>query len=787
MEDIQLNYNNNFLNVTVNYFTSKIIIENIEEGDFKINDNNIYIKWNNGNEELFLKKDNNNNNLVYYLSTIENTDINRRDNQYPNDNQYTMNLPVKNFDKELFYEVSTKENTDYQNNDNQNTYDQNNDNQNTDYQNNDNQNTDYQNNDNQNILINYFEEIYVENESWNDICILNKETKYLYRKSNNEEDGYFEKDDNKIIIKWTKWNPEQFICYNGIYKKFLNEVFIHHKDWNEPCIINDKYIYKKNNYNEKGTYLLKDYELTIYWENWDSELFYLIDTLYYHNNYIYNVEIMDEYIISYERNIDKVNTNLPKNFLLNTYTNKVYDIMNNTLQNTINNILYIGNYIIVESKIIITINTISKDIILEYYIFFEENQIIKLYKNLNKNIILYKNYKQNATIYSNTNRIECNDIDLKGTYCFLENDNKLHINWTEYIETYILYDNLYILSDYYTLYNQDIYLFINNNYTIFKINLLESYLYKNNIKLKFIYDNNIFYILYENTNNKYYLNVIDNYYILSIYNINIDIYKVFNNCNNDILEIYKEMNEEKIHSIETFYKRYKYNNIEQNNIKYNNIEQNNIKYNNIEQNNIINWYTNNLNNNIFQSNLDYIEYCYIPDSFNNKDKNLYIINLKDNNYIENIVDNIPKISNIIIIYNINKITNLQIFDYLVFLKKYFKHTIIIKTNQEFNNYKLIQYIFNNLDNNILESINKIIYVVDNIPNFDDIVLNINNYNNNDFYLISKKQYINNIYFTEEEYSIYEMIIIIILTYLFNFNLLNNSLICKISKYRYLIK
>jgi hypothetical protein len=329
----------------------------------------------------------------------------------------------------------------------------------------------------------------------------------------------------------------------------------------------------------------------------------------------------------------------------------------------------------------------------------------------------------------------------------------------QYTELYILHKqlNIYILCDYYNLYNKYIYLFKNNNYIKLNINLIECYLYNDTTKIKFFYYNNIFHLFQYYNKETFYLKIVkkdsinlsinsenkellstmdDDLYILikENINININIYKSFNNIkNNNILELYNQIlnsdnklkkNNKKIYSIETFLNRYKYN-----------------IYDNEE--NIINWYCNNLNNKNIFSKLNNIEYCFIPESFNVKDKNLYIINLEDNNYLDNIVDNISKISNIILIYNIDKLNNLNVFNYILFLKNYFKHIIIVKvkTTNEYNSkYNLIKDRFNSIDNTFFKNIERIIYVIHNLKNFDNIILNLNNYNLNDIFLINMNKY-----------------------------------------------
>jgi hypothetical protein len=476
----------------------------------------------------------------------------------------------------------------------------------------------------------------------------------------------------------------------------------------------------------------------------------------------------------------------------NTISNKIYNISNKEV---------IGDYKIENNKIFIHFN----NNILEYNIFFEENQKIKLFKNLYKNITLFKNYKEVATININGNCIKCNNKT--GIYKIL--DNKLELEWlsNNEIEVYILYNEIYILLDYYSLNNEDIYLFINNDYKKFKINLLECYLYDESYSyiIKFVYDNNIFYLfnkeLFSGDINKYCLkknDVLENIlsttdkFIVNILikeniDININIYKLFNNKDDNILEIYKKLllDSNKIYSVETFLNRYRY-------FGYNN--ENN-------ENNIINWYNNNLTNKDIFSKLNNIEYCFISDSFNSKDKNLYIINLDDNNYLENIIDNISKISNIILIYNINNLNNLEVFNYILFLKKYFKHIIIVKINNVYvdvyhniyNNY-LIKEVFNSIDKTFFYGIQKVIYVKNNIENFDTVILNINNYDEDKIYLINKQIYYNNISIIDDilddyliNFCIYDIVIIIIFNYLLKSKLLNNSLICNINTIRYILE
>lgn len=48
-------------------------------------------------------------------------------------------------------------------------------------------------------------EHYFIHKEWNDICIIHKDTNYIYRKNVKNEKGYFEEKNNKMIIKWDQW------------------------------------------------------------------------------------------------------------------------------------------------------------------------------------------------------------------------------------------------------------------------------------------------------------------------------------------------------------------------------------------------------------------------------------------------------------------------------------------------------------------------------------------------------------------------------------------------------
>ena len=89
--------------------------------------------------------------------------------------------------------------------------------------------------------------ITIIHKSWNDTCIINKYNKSIYRTQNNES-GTYEIINDKLTIYWEKWDQEIFINNDGKYYYQTNELIIQHKDWNTICIIENLYIYRKDNY-----------------------------------------------------------------------------------------------------------------------------------------------------------------------------------------------------------------------------------------------------------------------------------------------------------------------------------------------------------------------------------------------------------------------------------------------------------------------------------------------------------------------------------------------------------
>jgi hypothetical protein len=736
MEDIKLIYNNNNEKIVfLNYFTSKIFIDNIDSGSFIIDNNILRIQWNNNLLEIFnydpiqnLYKINdskkiNINNIIYDLNDIH----------FLYSFIDTNNLKIKiNENYESLFKL---------------------------------------NNDIFIDITNTFnEDIYIENESWSEYCIINKWNNYFYRKSLEDENGRYEIHNDNLILYWKRWDIEYFNLLDNVYKKIKkNKILLIHKDWTDDCIIDIDTIYKLSNNIEKGKYIINNNQLIINWDKWNNEIFILLDNIYYLNYYIYN-------IIFHDTNIN--------NILYNTHNLKIYNKLNN---------IYIGDIII--DKNIFTINYIDNNLTEIYFYSFNTSEYI-LYKNINKEINIYKNFNEKIILNMIDNTFVFNEYDnKKGVFKYILDNNFIELNYLDTIELYRLFDNIYYYEEYIRLHNKNIYLLNNVNIIEFKINAIDCYLYneyneynkynKYN-KLKFIRNNNIFIIIDNDTLNKYYLKNIDNEYILTteIEDISLNIFKTFiNDYESSNIELYHKFinNKNIIHSIKSFINKYNYFDI--NNYCNNNLLNNNTILD--KENAIIHWYNSDILSEKFYSK-NMIDICYISLNNNNLDKNLYIINLDNNIYLENIIENIPKISNVCIVINIKK-TNSYLSNYLESLKIYFTNLFIIKYNSDLNidNYFIFNFIYNKI---YTFEYSKIIYLKNYYENLDDIIINLNKSLYSTFYLFDTNQYItlNFINIIKNKYlidtkNILDIILIIIFLYINYYNIFNKNFIIEFNE------
>jgi hypothetical protein len=335
-------------------------------------------------------------------------------------------------------------------------------------------------------------------------------------------------------------------------------------------------------------------------------------------------------------------------------------------------------------------------------------------------------------------------------------------------------------------------------------------------------NNDIYYIIENNILEIYYLySIDDNNLVLLINNIhekfkndivNLNIYKISDNklSNLNNLELFinlinNNLNN-KIYSIKTFLKKYAFFDI------YNYCKNNNI---NIIEDGIIHWYSIGINNIFFYSNNNieiiynnlYDEYdendeydnkdIYIYDYEDNLLKNtylfneslllvnqkinildnyLFIINLKNNNYLEKILNYLPKNINIIININFNYI---NFFDIKNILNKQFTNLIITKSKHNENN-SIVYFIVKNIliKKNIFY--NKIIYLNNDIINIDDInyISTIINKNeiitlDDEYIIYNKHDKYNYLYFCKNlKINIISIIEILIFYYIIKKNIYN---------------
>ena len=560
----------------------------------------------------------------------------------------------------------------------------------------------------------YIKNINFENYNWSDNIILNFYTKKLYRTSNNNEKGSFiiDNENNKIIVKWDKWDEEIYILEDNKYKLelfFLKEYKFIHKDWEETCKIDKYKIYRPNN--QHALINNTDNIIEIKWKDWGNNIFYNINNIYYFE------ELLDV---------------LLKNIYLNDTKYYLFDkyqfILNNKYK-------IVGEYGENNDTFILNNNRYYKHLINDKNILYE-NEYIKI------NLISYKK----SILYLKNNNIFDNKFNIINNCKFV--DNNIHYN----DETFEIHENfIYYSKD---IKNKKSLTIIDKLIVKYNINYINNYIYDEyNNNYNFIKLKDLFYIDFDNNVKSYKLiDSKNNIYICEdIYNnfkkgIDMDYLYYFNshdnnndtiNKNIDFIEncIYRLINNKiNIYSYDTLINYFLFLDSKKNlDLK--------IKENkNIFDNNI---YSINLNNNkdldidINENNdLHCYDELFIGDIYDDKDNNFELnfnpILLKKNlfndkyikkEFIYDSSDNEISIEDNILIFN-KKIT------------KYFNKDLIIYI--EINNYKnidmIIKYIELNFDYN-----QYIIIFINFEYNIQPIVKKFNNliiYQNNNNYTLS---------------------------------------------------
>ena len=464
------------------------------------------------------------------------------------------------------------------------------------------------------------------------------------------------------------------------------EYFIHHKDWQETCIIKDDIIFRKNNSIECGKFIKTDIHLEILWEKWDSEKFVLFNNKYY---YIDFIKITDNYIINYFLN--KIYDKLTKEYLeldniyLESEENKEIlsdnDLENDLEKNETGNDL--DNYL---DK-----NESDKD--LENYL--DKNESDKDLDNDLENDL--DNNESDNDLDNDLDKDLDNDLennlksDLKSD---LQNNNKiLYFFDNNKIHKFILnktYKN-YFLNEYnnevYYLKNDSSYYIINNN-SLMTYNFFTTHKTHDLYISKDIFNNNIFnfdFNIYRDIN-KDLINYNDNELLFHWLNIGIYENRIYSG------KIYSDK-------------------ICTSTLLQDNIEECNVLYNK----NFCKIYLDEKYDSIDEYLEDYIPLSEI-DSLNIQKNIFYIINLNNNNDLDEILENIPKTSKIVI--NLNNYENLPIENICKFL-----NSIILKS-EPMNNLTFLKFINDNIliKKNYRHS--NIIYINKPYKNFDNFLINI---------------------------------------------------------------
>lgn len=757
MEDLKLIYPKCERNILINYFEFTVIQENNIVGNFQFENDILKIIWNNGNEDFFKKNMETINDILmtytYFKSNYKiNININNIIHKFTVDEDKIYNID----DKTTFYNIEKineilikinihqKYNTIFELKDDDIYYD---------------------------ITDNFNEIIEVHNYSWIDNCIINKMNYFIYRESDENEYGYFEMNEYNLKIYWKNWNPENFQTVD--YKKYIiyksiYDIYIYHKDWNEECVIEDNNIYRKSNPLDYGTCTIENNILTIFWKSWEKELFYELNNVYYDYKLIKYLELNNE------------------KYIVNLLNNKLYDIKNNNVA-----IINISDY---------NINIIWNDDKEKKYDFIEDNNIIFVYENILKEIIIIKYIEEIVFINTINNKIYSHDKSKEGIFK-IENE-LLNIFWntTSTCDTYIFKNNKYYYKDFDSLNEKIFYLFdIYGNYKKYISNYFNHLLYNEYEHLKFLNNQKYYYIIENDILQTYFLNIIDEdniYYILineevqnNIYGkLDYIIYKKFhpNILHLNILDIYHLLLNEgiyqnHIYSIQSFLNNYPFFNIEcyMNNNSINNKKDAIIHFHDnghlskyFYSNNIEIVYDNMFKYNIINEDIDEIVI----------DDNIYILNIKDENELDNVFS-LDKNNNILI--HINFYSDLLILFEKKLIEKY--ENLILCKSKKILNYESLDFMITYLKNKKIY-FDKVIYIND----FDKEKI-INQYtpyiSKNSILIDNKKRYniltkINYLYFLiKYAFSKIDMIILLLFYYIIKkkiYDIIHNNFIIKFS-------
>ena len=204
--------------------------------------------------------------------------------------------------------------------------------------------------------------IFFHNE-WTDICLLEYKTNKIKRTTIDNEYGTFIINENEIIIKWDKWDPENiFVLIDNKY--YLKDSFKISKFIYDCCETyytfnyDNKIIFKENDNLTKilkGTYIFNNKLLLVKWNNtniYKKYIFIESKNIYINESFVNKVLI--------EKNIFDENDNLDINIFDNDiFDNDIFDENDNLDSNNLD--IHID---IINEKEIIDIKIIEENILL---------------------------------------------------------------------------------------------------------------------------------------------------------------------------------------------------------------------------------------------------------------------------------------------------------------------------------------------------------------------------------------------------------------------------------------
>jgi hypothetical protein len=270
-------------------------------------------------------------------------------------------------------------------------------------------------------------DIYIKHKDWEGFCSIIENT--IFRVDIQTETGLYVIKNNKLTIKWDKWNEEDFYYIDDpkyyIYKNLFDEIYdinyIFEKDNNYLLILNknnNKYILYKNNNILNGLYLKENNILflnnnldnsKIIYKNISKNIYCLIEDFY--KNIFFEIKIIDNSI-----NEIYIFNKILKKFYnsVNTESQGSYEIIDNCLymnwDNGFKKEFYSNKYISYD-KINKNINIIKPvNIFIDNRVLFSNISLCK-----NKIILTSMHYKINKWNYNNLsiNVSNCNIINKK--------------------------------------------------------------------------------------------------------------------------------------------------------------------------------------------------------------------------------------------------------------------------------------------------------------------------------------------------------------------------------------